>query len=280
MIWELQKTKGNRTYRFKTRNTVIPDKELIKITQNISDGIPSMSLKDYFACKMHVLNDCDHLVVGFDENENAIATLSSNWYKSKSYLFLHLETMIIVEEYQRSLTARHLLGCLFGALYKIHKIFPTYISLKSYNARAYSIMHRFSNMGLEDVKAYPDLVFPEKSMNIELIKEFSETLCPNLPLNENTCVIYGASGDVPNDLWKKLPETRENVVNQYFSKHLTSNDRMLCVLDSSNMESKKKILKIIEAVESTEIELLNEQNIGIELIKANESHQILTNLAK
>lgn len=222
-----------------------------RLIDELSRAMPSLKLREYLEYKRSLLRESTYMVIAFHKStDEAVAILAVDWYRDEEDApkFLHLATMLIGEKYQGTTLLMHMLGFMFRCVYHLDHEFPATISMKTYNARSYSIMNMFTQLKALGVELYPSVTGEGSSAEIvDTAKRVAGVLSPGLEFHPDTGVITGGAGDVPADFWPTFPKCRDPRVNAYFQEHMTPHDRLLCVLSSPTEAARQRIMEIIGA---------------------------------
>jgi hypothetical protein len=249
MNWSFSRSFEAYELRFATPTPPFDAEEEDRLIADLCRAMPSLKLREYFDYKRDMLQDSRHLVVAFAKDTgDALAILAVTWHKDNDRKFLHLATMLIGEKFQGTTLVVHMLGLMFGQIYRLDHEFPTLVSMKTYNARSYSLMNMFTKLREFGVELYPSVSGAEISPElIDTAERIAGVLSPGLDFSRDTGVIKGGAGEVPADFWPQFPRARDEQVNEYFQTQMTANDRLLCVLRSPTDTAKQRIMKIIGA---------------------------------
>jgi hypothetical protein len=80
---------------------------------------------------------------------------------------------------------------------------------------------------------------------VDTAGQIARVLSPGLPFEPDTGAIRGGAGDVPADFWPEFPASSDKRVNDYFQRHLTPRDRLLCVLSCQSEAAQTAIMKAL-----------------------------------
>ncbi|MFF9808954.1 GNAT family N-acetyltransferase [Streptomyces coeruleorubidus] len=201
--------------------------------------MPHHKIGAYFSVKGAMLHG-DHRHALAEEDGECIGLAAASYRSSRTRDFLYIETLLVSEDHQGSPVTGQLLAALFGGIVKERGEFPDLIAMKTYNARAYVLMRSFVEPG-SGALFYPEVDRDNSAAAEEMAAEIAEALGAGFDFDATHGVVPGGGGEVPGDFWPHFPASRDDRVNEFFRRHLTPQDRLLCFIDSSTAESKRSI---------------------------------------
>lgn len=209
------------------------------VVRGLERNLPHHKIGAYFSLKGAMLHG-DHKHAFAEENGECIGLAAASYRRFRDREFLYIETLLVSEEHHGSPVTGQLLTALFGGIVEERGEFPDLIAMKTYNARAYVLMRAFAGPGSGTV-FYPELDRDNSGPTKGIATEIAGALGGGFEFDATHGVVLGGGGQVPGDFWPSFPATRDELVNDFFRRHLTPRDRLLCFIDASTEEAKRSI---------------------------------------
>jgi hypothetical protein len=216
------------------------------IVECLIRAMPELKMREYFAAKRNWFSEFDFLVLAAERGgSDIVGLMSSRWQLMNGAEFLHISTIFIAERYRRSGLIKHMSALHMHSVYQGQRGFPRLVALKTCNPTAFSCLRMFS--ALDGVRFYPRITGRSQDRGLmQIACSVAAQLCPGLPFCCETAVIRNAS--VPLGFYRELPVSRKDSVNRYFDRHLTPDDRILCLVSLSDANTPLEVLRVLGAL--------------------------------
>jgi hypothetical protein len=204
--------------------------DLEDIFRGLAGAMPTLKIAQYFDAKGATFLDSDFLFCATGgATAAAVALLVSKWMPLDSSPVLHIQTLLIGSQYQRSHLITRLWSAQLGALQASCPAKALTMAMKTYNPSSYNAMQIFSRVKGAAFYPHADAGNMQHTLR-RLAQEIAAYLHPHDPFDANLGIIRGGGGAVVQDFYPDLPHTSNATARAFFSRNLTPADRLLCIL--------------------------------------------------
>lgn len=210
-----------------------------RVAAGLQRYMPSYGVAQYFEKKGHlVLSGADCACLAVDRGETTAALLTCNLFPG----FLLINTLLIGERFQRTLLLKRMFGELFRRTFNAPGGFTDLLALKTYNPISYCALRIFS--AIPGTGFYPGIDGQAPSAAVQrLLQKAAATLNPECVYDPRTSVIKDCAYGVTEQFYIQRPICRDKRVNEYFRRHLSPHDRLLCGLYLESDQAKARLLR-------------------------------------
>jgi hypothetical protein len=226
----------------KSRPGVIQPAERARIVSGLVSTMPSYGVAQYFSVKGAIFDTCDVVVIAESTELSApVAMLAARWMVTDRGKLLHVQTLLIGEDWQRTTVIRQMWRRLFEELLSGSNGFPFVIALTTYNPKSFAAMAGFTL--IPGTRMFPALRGGELGEgHLSFLRCVAATLNPGCRFDEKTGVITGGAGEVSDNFYRTLPLCGKAWIDDHFIAHVTPKDRVLCCLFVETTEAAARIL--------------------------------------
>ena len=214
-----------------------------KISDDLSEEMPSFRVKEYFDTKPEVLDPHGRVVLATNpETEKVIGLLAGEILATgvQAQSILNIKTILISESWHGSGLLNQLYHQLFSKIVKDRGHLPGTIAFKTYNPKSYAVLQSFKS--IPGVEIYPRMGCPEQNPALETrVRSVCDLLAPGLQLDIATGVVLKGAVGV-NDFYQDFPPSGLDWVDEHFRDNIGPEDRLLCCLFIENEQAESKIL--------------------------------------
>jgi hypothetical protein len=211
------------------------------LVQGLAADLRDVAIARLFAEREDLLADCDSLVCASQVHDPAaVGVLAAAWKRVPSgWPFLHVTLQLVAQRHQRTNLLAKLWGEQLLRFDWSRLTLPLIFAWRTYHPAALGLLSRFATH--PGCQVYPPVCGPPAPKLEGLAREIAATICPGAEFCEETGVIRGTGR--PADLYRRLPDSRHQIVVDYFRAHLRAGDRVLCVLSLADDGAARRILR-------------------------------------
>ena len=213
-----------------------------RVARDLESEMPNHMLGNYLSVKPHVLTSSQFLTL-LSRGDTYVGVASANLYQRGDLEFFYIETLLLSESLHDQRMSYLQVASLFSCFYRARGRMPPLVATKTYNGRAYVLIRKLAT--LCNAPFYPVIPGDHRPELEHRAKQIAEIVSPGLPFDSRRGVVRGGGGSVSAQFWPEIPRTREADINQFFSTEMTSNDRMLCVIDTASEQTQARIVEVL-----------------------------------
>lgn len=219
-------------------NRLLKSIDVSGVAAGLQRHMPNYGVAQYFEKKGHVvLTGADCACVAVDREQTAAALLSGNFFPG----FFFINTLLIGERFQRTSLLKRMLAELFRRTFSTSASFTDLLVIKTYNPISYCALRIFN--AIPATGFYPIIggrnVFGRVK---ERLRAAAAMLDPECVYDPETSVLKDCAYGVTEQFYVCRPICRDGRVNEYFRKHLSPRDRLLCGLSLESDRAKERFL--------------------------------------
>ena len=213
-----------------------------RVARDLESEMPNHMLGNYLSVKPHVLAASQFLTL-LSRDDTYVGVASANVYQRDDLEFFYIETLLLSESLHDQRMSYLQVASLFSCFYRARGRMPPLVATKTYNGRAYVLVRKLAT--LCNAPFYPVIPGDNRPDLVRRATQIAEIVSPGLPFDAHRGVVRGGGGAVSERFWPEMPRTRESEINQFFSAEMTSNDRMLCVIDTASAHTQARIVEVL-----------------------------------
>ena len=244
--WKKEQKFAGYTLRFSICDVLLDKDERLQILRDLDEGLLEYNVFEYFDAQPKIFNEYSHLVLIKENATNkTIGMLGAKSTQGSDFKFLYFRTAVLTTKYQGSMLLFKAYSWLLANAIE-NDGFYNVITAKTYNPVVYRIFQRNKELLGDQVGLYPHINARNDATMVGLAKSICHVLCPTLEFDEDSGCIRRGQAMAPT-FYPRLPTCSDDVVYDYFKKHLTFEDQILCVVNiptSLEQEFKRRVLRM------------------------------------
>ncbi len=228
-----------------------------KIIDSLQAALPNHDIQGYFKRKSTLLAEANHIAIAWNglpnkDKGSVIGLITARKYSAHKEQpeFIHISTLHIAEEKQRSILLKKLIAKIYLGISQQKKDnLPTWTAIKTFHPSVYNALLRLNQICGSGVWLYPtlDSNFPEDEEKIveRVASQIATRLEPDCIFDSTLGVIRGGGGAIGGSFWSTKPRSSHSKINLFFDERLDAKDRMLCILKLDGERGKASAMKLL-----------------------------------
>ena len=210
------------------------------IIDSLIEGMPRHEIENYFNIKRAILEVSSNVSIA-EYGNHCVGLIALSTHLLDQRRLAYIETFLVAEEFHRSSIAYRLLSSVFNGLHAEDGRFPDLIAMRTYNPLTYVLMRRFGRK--ESGNFYPTINDPVTAQNKSTAILIANRVAPDHVFDSDTGIVVGASVGVSRTFWRDRPYCKEEPIDDFFYNGMTPDDRVLCFIDATELQSKSYAMK-------------------------------------